>query len=105
MASLPSRRESASEGSLNELLVLFRNPAASSPSLLEGTLPLRYCPGRFASRIPTWRLPVDCHVAEEVGEVGVVRVEHCSGAVLLGFQGGGGVHWVGGLVEALQESD
>ena len=24
------------------------------------------------------------------------RVEHCSGAVLLGFEGGGGVHWVSG---------
>ena len=65
-----------------------------------GPLPLRYCAGMFASRIPTWCLPTDGHVsalvAEDGGRVGFVRVEHCSDAVRPGFEGGGGVHWVNG---------
>ena len=48
-------RESASEGFLNELLLLLRYPSRSAAALLEGALPLRYCAGGFASRIPTWR--------------------------------------------------
>ena len=54
-------QESASEPFLNELLRLFGYP--SGCALLAGTLPLRYCTTRFASRIPTWRLPVPGHVA------------------------------------------
>ena len=41
-------RESTSEGFLNELLLLLRYPPRSAAALLEGTLPLRYCAGRFA---------------------------------------------------------
>ena len=80
-------RESASEGFLNEI------PSSSAAALLEGTLPLRYCAGRFAGRIPTWRLPVDGHVADLVTEGEVRRlvlcgVEHSAPAVLPGFDGG-----------------
>ena len=60
--------ESASEGFLNELLLLFRYLPRSATLLLEGALPPRYCAGRFVSKIPTWRLPVDGHVADMVPE-------------------------------------
>ena len=75
-------RGSASEGFLNELLLLFRYPPRSAVALLEGTLPLRYCAGRFTGRVPTWRLPADRHVVdldtEGSEEVGIMRVEHSS---------------------------
>ena len=48
MVSLPGREIQF----LNELLLLFRYPPRSAAALLEGTLPLRYCAGRFASRVP-----------------------------------------------------
>ena len=48
---------------MNELLGLFHYPTRSGRALLNGTLPLRYCAVRFASRIPTWRLPDSGHVA------------------------------------------
>ena len=35
----------------------FSHPPGSAAALLEGTLPLRYCAGRFACKIPTLRLP------------------------------------------------
>ena len=63
-----------------------------SPLRLEsaGTLSLRYCTARFASRIPAWRLPVSGHVAC------LVTADH-------GASGANGdevsrreVHWVGG---------
>ena len=47
-------RESASESFLKELLVLFGFPSGSAAALLGGELPLRYCSGEFACRIPTW---------------------------------------------------
>ena len=56
-------RESASEPFFNELLGLFGYPAGSARALHAGTLPLRYCTTRFASRILTWRLPVPGQVA------------------------------------------
>ena len=59
-------RESASELFLDELLGLFRYPPRSGRALLTGTLPLRYCPARFACKTPTWRLPVSGHVARLV---------------------------------------
>ena len=55
-------RETAGGDFLNELLVLFRYPPRSAAALLDGTLPLRYCTGKFPSKVPTWRLPVDGHV-------------------------------------------
>ena len=58
-------RETAAGDFLNELLVLFRYPPRSAAALLDGTLPLRYCAGRSASRFPTWRLPVDGYVLGE----------------------------------------
>ena len=94
-----SPTKSASEGFLNGLLLLFRYPPRSAAALLEGTLPLRYCAGRLASEIPTF-------VAGLVTEgVDIVRVEHCSHAVLPGFDGGGRVDWVvgpGGGVERVR---
>ena len=83
-------RESASEPFLNELLRLFTYPPGSARALLAGTLPLRYCAARFASRTPAWRLPVPGQVASlvtansgVVQEVIVEDVDH-------------GVHWVSG---------
>ena len=83
-------RESASEPFLNELLSLFRCPPRSGRALLAGTLPLRFCAARFASRTPTWRLPVPGHVA------GLVTA--CSGVVpeVLARGEGHGVLWVHG---------
>ena len=43
-------RESASEPFLSELLQLFYYPPWSARALLAGTLPLRYCAARFATR-------------------------------------------------------
>ena len=56
-------RESASEVFLDELLLLFQCPPKSSRALVAGTLHLRYCTARFASKVPTWRLPVSGHAA------------------------------------------
>ena len=60
----------------------------------------RVLSGRFASRIPTWRLPVDGHVAGLVTEggedTGVVQDERSVPAVWPGFGEGGGVDSVGG---------
>ena len=50
-------RESASEGFLNELLILFGYLSGSAAALLSGELPHRYCSGKFACRLPTWGLP------------------------------------------------
>ena len=52
----------ASEGFQNELLVLFGFPSGSAGALLGGELPLRYCSGKFACRVPTWGLPARGHV-------------------------------------------
>ena len=83
-------RESASELFLHELLGLFRYPPGSGRALLAGTLPLRYCAARFASRTPTWRLPVSGHVVDPVtANVGAVREAIVDGA-------GQEVHWVSG---------
>ena len=60
-------RESASEGFLDQLLLLFQYPPKSSRALLDGTRPLRYCSARFARRVPTWSLPMLGHVAALVG--------------------------------------
>ena len=93
-------REPASEGFFNELLLLFRYPPRSAAALLQGTLRLRHCAGRFASRVPSWRLPADGHVADLVTEggvdVGIVRVEHGAPAVMSGFEVGGGGYWISG---------
>ena len=62
-------RKSASERFLNELLGLFGYPFGSARALLAGALPLRYCTGRFAGGIPTWRLPVFGQVARLVTAV------------------------------------
>ena len=82
-------RECASEAFLNELLRLFNYPPGSARALLAGTLPLRYCAARFASRAPTWRLPVPGHAAglvnaegsvADVAEVGGEEVSWVSGS-------------------------
>ena len=56
-------QESASAPILDQLLLLFHHPPKSSGALLAGTLPLRYCSAKFASRTPFWALPVPGHVA------------------------------------------
>ena len=85
-------RESSSVPFLNELLRLFGYPSGSVGALLDGTLPSRYCTTRFASRIPTWRLPVPGHAATPVttgGEVpGTLGIEASSRRVLR-FSGSG----------------
>ena len=85
---------------MNELLLLSTYPLRFAVALLEGTLPLRYCAGRFASRVNTWRLPADGHAADLVTEggeqVGILRVEHSAPAVVPGFDGGDGGDWISG---------
>ena len=61
-------RESASEGLLNELLVLFGYTSGSAAGLLGAELPLRYCSGNFSCRVPTWGLPARGHVQGLVAE-------------------------------------
>ena len=83
-------RESASVPFLNELLILFNYPPGSARALLAGTLPLRYYATRFASRTPTWRLPVPGHVAGLVaGTSWEVQEVVAEGAIRE-------VHWVSG---------
>ena len=60
-----------------------------------GELPLRYCSGKFACRVPTWGLPARGHVQGLVAEfhgVGEVsRGVHVVRAQLPGLVGGAGV--------------
>ena len=79
---------------LDQLLLLFHYPSRSSGALLAGTLPLRYCSAKFASRTPFWALPVPGHVAglvtvevqaAQVGEAVVVR----RGVDFVGVSGSG----------------
>ena len=54
-------------------------------SLFAGTLPLKCCAVRFASWVPTWRLPVSGHAACQVtAEGGVAGVEVGGEGGLLG---------------------
>ena len=66
----------------------------------EALLPLRYCAGRFAGRIPTWRLPVGWHViglvTHESGGDAVVLDGHCAPVPVPGLRGDAGVDWVSG---------
>ena len=75
-------RESALEGFLNELLVLFGSAAA----LLSGELPLRYCSGKFACRLLTWGLTSCGHVQGLVAEFAGIEEVPWSG--LPGLVGG-----------------
>ena len=60
---------------MNELLQLFRYPPRSAPTLLAGTVLLKYCAVRFARRVTTWRLSVSGHAACLVtAEGGVAEV-------------------------------
>ena len=91
-------RESASVPFLNELLRLFGYPSGSAAALLAGTLPLRYCTTRFASRIPTWRLPVPGHAASLV--TAGIEVPGAPGIEVSCRE----VHWVGGSGPARKNS-
>ena len=83
-------RESASEGFLDQFLLLFQYPPKSSRALLDGTLPLRYCSARFASEVPTWSSPVPGHVAGLIAaEIQVAQVDEVEVASRE-------VHWVSG---------
>ena len=67
-------QESASEPFSEDLLRLFSYPSGSARAFLAGTLPLRFCATRFASRAPSWRLPVPGQVASLVTAIsGVVQ--------------------------------
>ena len=54
------------------------------------TLPLRFCAARFASRAPTWRLPVSGHVSRLVtADLGIAEGDGVEDAR-------SEVHWVSG---------
>ena len=67
---------------------------------MQGTSLLRYCATRFASAVPTWRLPPAAYAASLVTEggeeVGLVGVEPAAVAVLPAMDGSGGVLWMTG---------
>ena len=74
-------QQSASAPFLDQLLLVFHYPPRSSGALLAGSLPLRYCSAKFASRTPLWALPIPGHVAglvtdgvraAQIGEAAVV---------------------------------
>ena len=69
--------------------MLFRYPPRSAAALSGGTLPLRYCPGKFASKVPTWLLPADGHV------LGLVP-HGCAVLAAPGAVGDARVNWVRG---------
>ena len=68
---------------------------SSAAASLGGELPLRYCSGRFACRVPTWGLPSRGHVQGRVAEFaevgGVPRSSHVARAQLPGLVGDAGV--------------
>ena len=92
LASLVSRPRKVF---LNELLVLFGNSSGSAAALLNGELPLRYCSGKFACRLPTWGLPSCGHVQGLVAEFAGIEEVSWGGPVALarqpGLVGGAGV--------------
>ena len=47
---------------------MFGYPSGSAAALLGGKLPLRYCSGSFACRVPTWWLPARGHVHGLISE-------------------------------------
>ena len=66
---------------------------------MDGTLPLRCCTGKFASRVLTWRLPVDGHVLGLVtacGGVDAVWSDHSAVLAAPGARGDAGVNWISG---------
>ena len=66
-------------------------------SFLGGALPLRYCAGKSACKIPTWRLPVVGQVLGVVtadGGVDAVLSDHSAVAAVPGARGDAGVNWV-----------
>ena len=69
-------QESSSAHLLDQLFAAF-----SSGALLAGTLPLRYCSAKFASRIPFWALPDHGHVAGLISDE--VRAAHIGEAVVV----------------------
>ena len=76
-------RELASEGFLNELLVLFGYPSASAAALLGGELLLRYCSGKLACRVTTWGLPARGHIQGLIAEFAGVGEVSCTVAWLV----------------------
>ena len=90
---------------MNELLVLFGYPSGVG-ALLGGVLPLRYCSGRFACRVPTWGLPargdVQGLIAKFAGVEEVSRNEHVGRALLPGLVGGSRVLCSGRILGNVQ---
>ena len=88
-------RETAAEDFLNELPVLFWYPPRPAAALWDGTLPLRYCAGRFAGRVPISRLPVVGNVLGLVSASGgfdAVLSKHSAVVVAPGASGDAGVN-------------
>ena len=94
-----SPRETASVAFLNELLVLFQYIPRSASAQLDGTLPLRYCAARFATKVPTWRWSPGGAVADLVTEgdeeVGIVHA----------VPGGIGAGWAQGSGEGERKGE
>ena len=67
-------RETSSVRFLDDLLVLFFYCAGSGADLLAGVLPLWYSFCNFASKVPTWRLPVFGSVASFLASGDLIRV-------------------------------
>ena len=73
---------------LNELLQLFRYPPGSAPAFLAGAV-------RFASKFPSWRLPVPGHAAglvtagSSVADIAEVQ----AGGQVVGWVSGSGLGW------------
>ena len=58
----------------------FFCPLQVPSPLLGGTLHLRYCAARFASKVLTWRLLLSGRVVDLLtagAEVGIVRIQPC----------------------------
>ena len=94
---------------MNEFLVLFGYPCGSAAALLGLVLPLRYCSGRFACRVPTWSLLAHGHVqglhAETAGAMVVSRNEKLVVLSCLAWLVVLGCSVVGEFLETLKEFD
>ena len=68
-------------------IYLSASPPGSGRALLAGTLPLRYCAGRFACTTPTWRLPASGHVVDLVTDAADIGREAVADGAFRRFTG------------------
>ena len=91
MVILTSRpRETSEPLFLDSLLGVFGYPAGSGNLLLAGNLPLRFYPGSFALRRPTWKLPQERGVQALVGAAPRPAGSGCGGTGPCWIRGAGG---------------